>query len=101
MRNDGRRAGGIGEVGISPDSRNDTAPDTFVLHPIGRRDEVSLRGWYDAAHFSSSLDMTASLPEITFAGTAHEAIAAQGFRKRAGEAGLELGREPTGARPTS
>ncbi len=45
--------------------------------------------------------MTSSLPEITFATTAHEAIAAQGFRRRCGEAGLELGREPTEARQTS
>ncbi len=76
-------------------------PDTFVLHPIDRRDQVSLRGWYDAACFSSSFDMTSSLPEITFATTAHEEIAARRFRKRCGEAGLELGREPTGARQTS
>ena len=65
-------------------------PDTFLLHPIDRPDHVVFRGWYDAADVSASLEMAAWLPEIHFATTAHETIAASSIRRRAGEEGLEL-----------
>jgi hypothetical protein len=91
----GKRIGGpLGEL-FGAAARKGYAPvlepDTFLLHPIDRPDHVVFRGWYDASDFSASLEMAASLPEIAFATTAHETIAARSIRRRAGDGGLELG----------